>query len=62
MSEGATDEVIVSVIIRSHARCSLEPRPNRPVLATAGSVMTVGLAINGCSHLKKIHFDEREQD
>ena len=27
-------------------RCILEPRPNRRVLATAGSVMTVGLAIN----------------
>ena len=31
-------------------RYSLEPRPNRRVLATAVLVMTVGLAINGCSH------------
>ena len=30
-------------------RYSLEPRPNTRVLATAGLVMTVGLAINGCS-------------
>ena len=34
-------------------RCSFEPRPNSRVLATAGSVMTIGLSINGCSHLKK---------
>ena len=31
-------------------RYSLEPRPNRRVLARAGLVMTVGLVINGCSH------------
>ena len=32
---------------------SFEHRPNSRVLATAGSVMTIGLLINGCSHLKK---------
>lgn len=31
-------------------RYSLEPRPNRRVLTTAGLVMTVSLAINGCPH------------
>ena len=34
-------------------RCSLEPRPNSRVLATAGSVMPIALSINGCSHSKK---------
>ena len=32
---------------------SFEHRPNSRVLATAGSVITIGLLINGCSHLKK---------
>ena len=32
---------------------SFEPRPNSRVLATAGSVMPIGLSINGCSHSKK---------
>ena len=34
-------------------RYSLEPRPNNLVIGTAGSVMTIGLSINGCSHSKK---------
>ena len=40
-------------------RCSFEPRPNSRVLATAGSVMTIGLSINGCSHSKKPVWRER---
>ena len=31
------------------------------MLATAGSVMTIGLSINGCSHSKNM-FDEGEHD
>ena len=41
---------------------SFEPRPKSRVLATAGSVMTIGLSLNGCSHSKKKQFDEIEQD
>ena len=40
---------------------SFEPTPNICVLATAGSVMTFGLSINGCSHSKNT-FDKREHD
>ena len=43
-------------------RYSLEPRPYRRVPATAGLVMIVGLAINGCLHWKKTFWREREQD
>ena len=32
---------------------SFEPRRNSGVLATAGSVMTIGLSVNGCSHSKE---------
>ena len=32
---------------------SFEPRPNHRVLATAWSLMTIGLSINRCSHSKK---------
>ena len=46
---------------RHIARNSFKPRPNSWLLATAGSVMTIGLSINGCSHSKN-RFDEREQD
>ena len=34
-----------------------QPRPNGRVLSTAGSVMTIGLSINGLSHSKKTQFD-----
>ena len=40
---------------------SLEPRPERRVRGTAGSVMTVRLSVNGFSHTK-IQFDEFKQD
>ena len=42
---------------------SFEPRPytNSHALGTAGSVMTIGLSINGCSHSKN-QFDEKELD
>ena len=40
---------------------SFEPRPNSHVLATAGSLMTIGLSIKVFSHSKN-QFDEREQD
>ena len=40
---------------------SLEPRPERRVRGTAGSVMTVRLSVNGCSHTKS-QFDEFKQD
>ena len=42
---------------------SFEPRPNSRVLATAGSVMPIGLSVNGCSHSKKKQktVDERDQ-
>ena len=42
---------------------SFEPRPytNSHALGTTGSVMTIGLSINGCSHSKN-QFDERELD
>ena len=30
-----------------------EPRPNSPAFATAGSAMTSGLTLNGCSFSKK---------
>ena len=39
---------------------SLEPRPERRVRGTAGSVMTVRLSVNGCSHTKS-QFDEFKQ-
>ena len=35
-----------------HVARSLEPRPNSRGLGTAGSVMTVRLSINECSHSK----------
>ena len=38
---------------------SFKPRPNSWLLATAGSVMTIGLSINGCSHSKKPVWRER---
>ena len=31
---------------------SFKPRPNSHALATVGSVMTIGLSINGCLHSK----------
>ena len=40
---------------------SLEPGPYNRVLGTAGSVMTIGLPLNGCLHSKN-KFDERKQD
>ena len=40
---------------------SFEPRPYSRALGTAGSVMTIGLSINGCSHSKN-QFDDRELD
>ena len=40
---------------------SLEPRPERRVRGTAGSVMTVRLSVNGCSHTKS-QFDQFKQD
>ena len=42
-------------------RYSFEPRPYRRALGTAGSVMTIGLSINGCSHSKN-QLDEIKQD
>ena len=33
------------------ARMQFEPRPNSHLLGTLGSVMTIGLLINGCSLL-----------
>ena len=44
---------------RHIARNSFKPRPNSWLLATAGSVMTIGLSINGCSHSKKTVWRER---
>ena len=41
---------------------SFEPRPYSRALGIAGSVIIIGLSINGCSHSKIIQFDEREQD
>ena len=40
-------------------RYSFEPRPNSRALATSGSVMAIGLSINGCSHSKKPVLQER---
>ena len=40
---------------------SFEPRPNSSLLGMVGSVLTIGLSINGCSHSKK-QFDERKLD
>ena len=40
---------------------SLEPRPERRVRGTAGSVMTARLSVNGCSHTKS-QFDQFKQD
>ena len=40
---------------------NFEPRRERRVRATAGSVMTVRLSINGCSHSKS-QFDEIKKD
>ena len=47
-------------------RCMLlgyrfKPRPHGPVLGTAGSVRSIRLSINGCSHSEN-QFDERKQD
>ena len=39
---------------------SFEPRPKRRMLATAGSVMTIGLSINLCSHSEKNNSLTRE--
>ena len=39
--------------------CSLEPRPNSRALATASTVVTIGLSRNGCSHSKKTVWRER---
>ena len=33
-------------------RCSFESRPNSCALSTAGSIITIGSSMNGCSHLK----------
>ena len=42
---------------------SFEPRPKSHVLATADSVMTISLSINGGAHSKKKFDDcQREQD
>ena len=38
---------------------SFEPRSSSRVPATAGSIMTIGLSINGCSHSKKPVWPER---
>ena len=38
---------------------SFEPRPNNCALGIAGSVMTIGLSINGCSHSKKPVWRDR---
>ena len=38
-----------------------EARPNNRSLATAGSVVTIGLSIKGCAHSKN-QFGERKQD
>ena len=38
---------------------SFEPRRNSRVLATVGSVMTIGLSENGCSHSKKPVWQEK---
>ena len=43
------------------ARIQFEARPNSRALRPAGSVMTIGLSINGFSHAKN-QFDERKQD
>ena len=40
---------------------SFEPRPNSLALDTAGTVLIIGLSINGCSHSEN-QFDERKQD
>ena len=40
---------------------SFKPRPNSRALGIAGSVMTNGLSVNGCSHSKN-QFDGTEQD
>ena len=40
---------------------NFEPRRERRVRGTAGSVMTVRLSVNGCSHSKS-QFDEIKQD
>ena len=39
--------------------CSFEPRPSSRALATAGSVMAIGLSINGCSSSKKPVLQEK---
>ena len=41
---------------------SSKPRPNSRALGTAGSVVTISLSINGCSHSKKKkkQFDPQE--
>ena len=38
---------------------SFETRPDSSALATAGSVMTIGLSINGCLHSKKPVWREK---
>ena len=40
---------------------SFEPRPNKRVIGTAGSVMTIGLSIKGCSHSKKPVWREKRR-
>ena len=40
---------------------SFEPRPNNHVLASAGSVMTISLSINRCTHLKKTVWREKSR-
>ena len=38
---------------------SFEPRPSSLALGSMGSVITIGLSINGCLHLKKAVWRER---
>ena len=40
---------------------SFKPRPNSRALGMAGSIMSIGLSINGCSHSRN-QFDGRQQD
>ena len=40
---------------------SFKPRPTGRVLGTVGSVRSIRLSINGCSHSQN-QFDERKQD
>ena len=54
LTKDCMNRVISSLSMRGMLpKYNFQPRPNSRALTTAGSVMTIGLSITGCSHSKK---------